>query len=514
MYGDFSRDTFDRTKHHRRVLMQQGRLMLDADVNEQAAILLHADEQLARAVAGDFAAVGDGFKIKTVADGLSDLELEPGAYLVGGMLCEHEGGDTPQIRRDDPGASLGPGSHLLYLEAWEGHVDPSEDETLADPAFANADPMGRSKVCWEVRSTKLGAGGEDRLRLPAVEATYTAPNPAYSGLAANLFLLALGLVVLIVCIVLYVLGSLDRETPYPTDVVVAFGVVGLVLFFSALINVNNSGKGEISFLRPLQRAELQAEVERFRQAFAKAVGSPAPDQASLKLTSEGKQNLYRGAGNRLYRVEIHRGDNEGGATFKWSSDNGATTFPITNRPVLSKEGDHVELTVGDAQGRLAGVDRDAWFELVEYGAPAGAGRLPLLRLVQGSQKQDGVITLKAQQPIQAVLNAAYFLRVWDHRAPWTGSEVEHGALKVPSQGKSVKLEDGLEVAFEGSTYRAGDHWCFAVRHGQALPSPLPGRPAAARFGAPLAVVTVDADGKASSPPRDLRLVLTPLVGPP
>jgi hypothetical protein len=41
MKGDFSRDSFDPVKHFSRVLQQQGRVQLDADWNEQAAILLH-----------------------------------------------------------------------------------------------------------------------------------------------------------------------------------------------------------------------------------------------------------------------------------------------------------------------------------------------------------------------------------------------------------------------------------------------------------------------------------------
>ena len=36
--GDFSRDTFDPSKHFLRVLMQQGRVSLDADWNEQTDI--------------------------------------------------------------------------------------------------------------------------------------------------------------------------------------------------------------------------------------------------------------------------------------------------------------------------------------------------------------------------------------------------------------------------------------------------------------------------------------------
>ena len=41
MKGDFSRSTFDPHKHYTSVRLQQGRVQLDADWNEQADILLH-----------------------------------------------------------------------------------------------------------------------------------------------------------------------------------------------------------------------------------------------------------------------------------------------------------------------------------------------------------------------------------------------------------------------------------------------------------------------------------------
>ena len=41
MKGNFSRQTFDRRKHYRGVLMQQGRVQLDADWNEQQDIVLY-----------------------------------------------------------------------------------------------------------------------------------------------------------------------------------------------------------------------------------------------------------------------------------------------------------------------------------------------------------------------------------------------------------------------------------------------------------------------------------------
>ena len=42
MKSDISRNTFDPAKHFSRVIMQQGRVQLDADWNEQADILLHS----------------------------------------------------------------------------------------------------------------------------------------------------------------------------------------------------------------------------------------------------------------------------------------------------------------------------------------------------------------------------------------------------------------------------------------------------------------------------------------
>ncbi len=47
MKGDFSRLTFDPRKNFSSVLMQQGRVQLDADWNEQGAILLHYVRTLA-----------------------------------------------------------------------------------------------------------------------------------------------------------------------------------------------------------------------------------------------------------------------------------------------------------------------------------------------------------------------------------------------------------------------------------------------------------------------------------
>lgn len=67
MKGDFTRETYDPAKHYRRVLMQQGRVQLDADWNEQTEIVLHYLRVLTRDVIGPDAGPADdcGFEIVT-----------------------------------------------------------------------------------------------------------------------------------------------------------------------------------------------------------------------------------------------------------------------------------------------------------------------------------------------------------------------------------------------------------------------------------------------------------------
>ena len=52
MKGDFSRQTFARKNHYSSVRMQQGRVQLDADWNEQADIVIYREQTTARDLIG------------------------------------------------------------------------------------------------------------------------------------------------------------------------------------------------------------------------------------------------------------------------------------------------------------------------------------------------------------------------------------------------------------------------------------------------------------------------------
>ena len=91
MKGDFSRETFNKRKHYASVLMQQGRVQVDADWNEQQAITQHRQQTEAADIIGPcgYPQGSSGFFLKATPDD-KDLVISPGRLYVDGILCELE----------------------------------------------------------------------------------------------------------------------------------------------------------------------------------------------------------------------------------------------------------------------------------------------------------------------------------------------------------------------------------------------------------------------------------------
>ena len=129
MTGDFSRDTYRAEKHYRSVRMQQGRVQLDADWNEQVDIGTHRMDTEAADVIGQVGGSysGAGFELAPVEsegpDGerRRDLSISAGHYYVDGRLCENHEHVTYLAQPDLPDLSLptDPGVYLAYLDVWE-----------------------------------------------------------------------------------------------------------------------------------------------------------------------------------------------------------------------------------------------------------------------------------------------------------------------------------------------------------------------------------------------------------
>jgi hypothetical protein len=157
MKGDFSRLTFDPKKHYRRVLIQQGRVQVDADWNEQQAINQRRIETDARDVIGRCGAPlhDAGFKITVNNNG--ELVIGKGRFYVDGALCENES-DAVYLQQPDLPDPPKPADALktqplgiVYLDVWERHITALDDPRVREVALGGPDTATRGRTVWQVK---------------------------------------------------------------------------------------------------------------------------------------------------------------------------------------------------------------------------------------------------------------------------------------------------------------------------------------------------------------------------
>ncbi|MFD7461738.1 MULTISPECIES: DUF6519 domain-containing protein [unclassified Streptomyces] len=170
MHGDFSRVTFDPAQRFSAVLSQQGRVQLDAEFNEQTAILLHYVRTLAADVLGPAAYPPDddpdgigGFGVEG-CDG-ETFTVAPGRMYVDGILCECDGTDYWEQpdghldpSRDDDRLPSGP--FLIYLRVWERLVTALEAPWIREVALGTDSPdtTARTRVVWQLCPLPMEGG--------------------------------------------------------------------------------------------------------------------------------------------------------------------------------------------------------------------------------------------------------------------------------------------------------------------------------------------------------------------
>jgi hypothetical protein len=166
MKADVSRWTFDPLKGYARVLQQQGRPHLDADWNEQVAILLHRLHVLGRDLIGPYGGPSDacGFEISGFAGGPHDFEIGAGRYYVNGVCCENPGKilfSTQPIKVHHGGIETGK-YYLVFLDAWEDVVSFADDLNLIEPALGGIDTSMRTRIAWQVRTQEIDPAQDDK----------------------------------------------------------------------------------------------------------------------------------------------------------------------------------------------------------------------------------------------------------------------------------------------------------------------------------------------------------------
>jgi hypothetical protein len=438
MNGDFTRVTFDQDKHYLSVLLPQGRPLLDADWNEQAAILLHYLQTLAADLIGPFGGPATGFSVAAILDSnqsIADLSINEGHYYVDGILCENnqwmdlDGAlhnftffAQPDYRIDSKYRKFPTGDLLVYLDVWERLITSYEDRGLREVALGGPDTSMRAKVVWQVRITeKMPDGGE--LDIPAIQpADTTGQN-----------------------------GQAQKDW------------------------VTQKWGEFTNHWQPMERGLLKARAKI----------DTAQNQDACAVPPGAR---YRGLENQLYRVEIHHGGTiTDKPTFKWSRDNGSVIFPIRKLDGTVAYLDHLGR---DDRQSLRIYD---WVEVVDDAVALSydltmadpSSSRGILAQVVDIDPLDLTVTLRAPKGVNLPSYAENspihpLLRRWDysHRESRDASdanipqEADDGALLV-DQGDWLLLEDGIQIRFfepqntngQAATqhYRSGDYWIIPAR---------------------------------------------------
>ncbi len=159
MKADLSRLSFDALAGYVHVLQQQGRPILDAELNEQASILLHRLQLLGRDLIGPFGGPSEfcGFEIKGFEGGPHDFTIGAGRYYVNGICVENPATTTfakqPVPVRD---AAIHTGKlYLVFLDIWEELIAVPDAPELMEPALGGIDTAARTRIAWQVRTEEI-----------------------------------------------------------------------------------------------------------------------------------------------------------------------------------------------------------------------------------------------------------------------------------------------------------------------------------------------------------------------
>ncbi|MEU1598336.1 DUF6519 domain-containing protein [Streptomyces sp. NPDC005708] len=482
MQGDFSRTTFDPRKHYSAVLAQQGRVQLDADFNEQAAILLHQLRTMVFDLFGSAVAPasGGGFVVTTVngKKPQADLRISAGHMYVDGILVENEADVTywtqPDLRLDinDSNDELPQDKpFVVYLRVWERLITALQDPAIREVALGDPGPdtAARAKTVWQVAALAVNASST-RAAMKEFPTTLRSFQPT---------------------------GQMRAHAKQP----------------SAASSDQCHLPPDSQFRGPenqLYRIEVHT-------------GGPAWPA----------DTAHAPAGHAV-------GDALEGATFKWSRENASVVFPIVSLTgavakvtTLGRDGklglevgDRVEIVDDTIAGRVADD-----VVLTEPPRPA-----PRLRHVVAIDAVDLLVTLDQQDGDEDCgLGAHPFLRRWDHQpldstqasttpaAPAASVQAppalaNDGALPLV-EGTWLDIEDGVQVWFqagqsEKGTYRRGDYWLVPARTAtgdvlwpQGMDGPVPVGPDGVQYHYAL-LAYVSGDNVDASPLKTFR----PLAG--
>ncbi len=448
MKGDFSRSLFDPQKHYTSVRMQQGRVQLDADWNEQAEITLHQLRVQLEDLIGKRGIPQSklGFVISHVTNEQAQLNFQigEGHCYVDGILCSNEKECKFTTQADYPGAGQGlePNkAYIVYLDVWEHHVTALEDPAIREVALGGIDTSTRTKTVWQVK----------------VEAVETAGVPRDDESERKNFI--------------------DKKRQ---ALIAKKPEMFTVPEWERFIE-----RERLDVIKQEWREHLKNRWQKFFEDKWQEFVKKRADVP--KLTAHLAANTFIQQ-NQLYRVEIHHRDDTQ-ITIKWSRENGSVVYPIVtidnqdlfevdsngspssvndldntqlpesiNSKLKMYNGVQYTITLGDFDSDRLDLRKGDWVEIAESRDVLNGRTNPLVEVVD-VQKDTRKVTVKSQTDLTAI-NAV--LRRWDHREA-NKQAIFEGAILLPASGK-ITLENGIIVSISDSKHcKVGDYWLIPAR---------------------------------------------------
>jgi nitrous oxidase accessory protein NosD len=415
MKGDYSRKTFEPRNNYAGVRMQQGRVQLDADWNEQVDIR----DRRVRAQTVDLHGrclcseqTPNAFLLHNDA---GTLTIAPGRLYVDGLLAENHGnapvvfdevlaeqhGTTPLSYLSQPYLPSAPellpdaaGTVLVYLDVWYRHVTYLEDENLVEVAVG-VDTATRQQAVWQVRL--LENVGNITCETPdaAINGWLDIITPSGGRLSWE------------------AVGVAEPDDPCRIPPSAGYRALENRLY---RVEIHDSGTpGPATFKWSRHNGTVASRV------------TAIPELDTLRVESTGRDDVLRfNAGDWVEVIDDHleleglpghirRIDTVDDATrtITLRDDLPGSVFP-TDAQGLTTPGRHTRVRRWDQSG--------------------------VVRDTDGNLLADLDLALSP------------------------------GVIPVPADGTSVVLEDGVQITFgsepTGAPVRTGDYWSFAARAGQ------------------------------------------------
>jgi hypothetical protein len=476
MKSDISRQTFDPRKHYKSVRMQQGRVQIDADWNEESDITIYRIETEALDLIGGcggpmhaaafgiiFDATALDQKERDRLTGLGvlplkagDFLLSAGRYYVDGILCENElvasfngQPDFPILTGSPHRPPLRPGQtgYLAYLDVWQRSITALDDSHIREVALGGPDTGTRLKTVWQVKLFAVAAGDNC---ITSFNKLLTANPPSSGTLSAKTESEAISPDP---CIVPPGAGFRGLENQlYRIEIHnggsafnVAGGAAGTVVVTDIIGNNQVKAAGAWKVGQAVEIFSGDAPTNLKSRTLASVTSF---DQNTGTLTLNTKiTNLTMDDHPRIRAVE---------AAFKWSRDNGSVVTAIERIEGRDITVSHTGLdsVLGFAPGNWVEIIDDA---LELNGRP---GQLAQIAEVDSARR---LITLRTDPALldnasPDGVNIAFHpkLRRWDGIG---GVDVD----ATSATSGHIDIEDGVQIRFSAGNYNTGDYWMIPAR---------------------------------------------------